>query len=294
MIRPLVLVLVSVFASVSPAPVAATPRQAAGSCTGTSGVTVVVDFQELGGGVNVVCASGPVSSGLDALTRAGISYRTAQRFPGFVCRIADKPATDPCVNASRASAYWTYWLAAPGGTWCYATLGAGSRQPPPGTFEGWSFSLDKVAAKIPPPRFTPPAATTSPAPTLNGSDCTSTPQPPVATTATTAPPTSAPPTTSPPTTAPPTTRPSTTAPTVAPTTSLATTVTTTALTSTTTLASTTTATSPTTAPPTTAVDLGDDGGDGGSPAAFIASAAVVVGLGAAGLVIVRRRARARP
>jgi hypothetical protein len=40
--------------------------------------------------------------------------------------------------------------------------------------------------------------------------------------------------------------------------------------------------------------LRDDGGDGGSPAAFIASAAVVVGLGAAGLVIVRRRARARP
>ncbi len=186
--------LVLVLALLSPASLAATPRQAAGPCTGTSGVTVVVDFQELGGGVNVVCASGPVSSGLDALTRAGISYRTAQRFPGFVCRIADKPASDPCVNPSPPSAYWAYWIAAPGGTWCYATLGAGSRQPPPGTFEGWSFSLDKVAAKIPPPRFTPPAATTSPAPTLDRSDCTSTPQPPIATTATTAAPT-APPTT---------------------------------------------------------------------------------------------------
>ena len=57
MIKPLFLVLVSLLAFVSAAPVAATPRQAAGVCTGTSGVTVVVDFQELGGGVNVVCAS---------------------------------------------------------------------------------------------------------------------------------------------------------------------------------------------------------------------------------------------
>ena len=292
MTKPLVLVLVAVFALVfaaESAVPAATPRQAAG----TSGVTVVVDFQELGGGVNVVCASGPVSSGLDALTRAGISYRTAQRFPGFVCRIADRPATDPCVNASPASAYWTYWIAAPGGTWCYATLGAGNRQPPPGTFEGWSFSLDKVAAKIPPPRFSPPAATTSPAPTLNRSDCTSEPQPSIATTATTAPPTTAPPTTAPPTTAAASTNAATTsaATTVA---SSTTELSTTAIATTTTGVTTTTApttTAPTTTgPPTTAVDLGNDGGDGG-PVPFVASVAVIAVLGAAALVISRLRAR---
>ena len=80
--------------------------------------------------MNVVCAPGTPSSGLDALAKAGVSYQTTQRFPGFVCRIAGKPSNDPCVNTSPASAYWAYWLAAPGGSWCYSTLGAGSRKPP--------------------------------------------------------------------------------------------------------------------------------------------------------------------
>ena len=154
------------------------PRQA-GVCPNATGVTVVVDFQELGGGVNVVCAPGPVASGLEAMRVAGIAYQTAQRFPGFVCRIAGQPASDPCVNTSPASAYWAYWIAAPGGSWCYSTFGAGSRRPPPGTFEGWSFALDRTAAELPPPRFDPPAVPAGAAPiTLNASDCASTPQPP--------------------------------------------------------------------------------------------------------------------
>ena len=48
---------------------AAAPRQAAGASAGKTGVTVVVDFQELGGGTNVVCAPGTPSSGLDTSRR---------------------------------------------------------------------------------------------------------------------------------------------------------------------------------------------------------------------------------
>ena len=244
MIEPLALVM----AALSLLPIAsATPRQQTGACAGDSGVTVVVDFQDLGGGIHVVCAEGQVSSGLDALTRAGIGYQTAQRFPGFVCRIANQPANDPCVNTSPASGYWGYWLAAPGGAWCYSTLGAGSRVPPPGTFEGWSFSLDKVASEIPAPRFAPPASATSPPATLNRSDCASTPAVVTTTTATSAPITGA----------------------------------------------TTTAATTTAATTTIAVDLGEDGDDGGSPLGFVISAAVVVGIGTAGVMIVRRRRRAR-
>jgi hypothetical protein len=255
-------------------PVAAHPRQTAGACAGDSGVTVVIDFQELGGGVNVVCAHGPVSSGLEALERAGVSYQTAQRSPGFVCRIADKPADDRCVNASPASAYWGYWIAAPGGAWCYSTIGAGSRKPPPGTFEGWSFSLDKVAAAIPPPRFAPPAATSNPPPTLNTSDCTSTPQtlPPPSTAATTTAASTPAATT--------TLRATTTGATAAPVTTAE---------STTAAPTSTTLSSTDPAPPTTAVDLGEDGGDGGSPIGFVVSAAVVIGVGAGSVMVVRRR-----
>jgi len=268
-------------AAVSLMPIAsATPRQQTGACVGDSGVTVVVDFQDLGGGIHVMCAEGPVSSGLDALSRAGISYETAQRFPGFVCRIANQPANAPCVNASPASAYWGYWLAAPGGPWCYSTIGAGSRVPPRGTFEGWSFSLDKVAAAIPPPRFSPPASATSPPATLNRSDCVSAPAVVTTTAATSAPTTAATTTAAPTTTATPTTA----------TTALATTgLATTAATLTT---GTTTTTVPSSSTTTVAVDLGEDGGDGGSPLGFVISAAVVIGLATAGVVIVRRR-RAR-
>src|SRR6185436_9848779 len=40
-------------------------------CLDNVGITIVVDFHELGGGVNIRCAPGPVTSGLDALDKAG-------------------------------------------------------------------------------------------------------------------------------------------------------------------------------------------------------------------------------
>ena len=284
MIAPLALGLLAVLS-----PLVTAPHQAsAGPCTGTEGVTVVVDFQELGGGVNVVCARGQVASGLEALERAGVSYHTAQRFPGFVCRIAGQPANDPCVNTSPASAYWGYWLAAPGGAWCYSTIGAGTRRPPPGTFEGWSFSLDKAAAAIPPPRFAPPAATSAPPATLNRSDCVSVPAPPVATTATV-------PSTTAATTAATTTAATSTAPTPATTVvpTDATTATTATLTSAAAATPPTTGTAPTSTTPTTSADLGEDGSDGGSAIGFVVAATAIVAAGTAAVVMARRR-RVRP
>ena len=111
------------------------------ACPAGDGVTVVVDFGALGGGVQVRCVMEPVSSGFDALWKAGFTYTGAQRFPGLICRIDGKPADDPCVNAPASDRYWAYWAASrPGGTWSYNELGAGNRTPPPGSVEGWAFS----------------------------------------------------------------------------------------------------------------------------------------------------------
>ncbi len=143
-----------------------------GVCPDPSGVTVVIDFQELGGGVHVRCAPQPVTSGFSALQQAGIDYTTTARFPGFVCRIGGRPETDPCQTASPATAYWSYWLAARGGQWCYSNWGAGNRTPPPGSVEGWSFSLQRSASTAPPPRLGVPAALPGTAPgALAGNDC---------------------------------------------------------------------------------------------------------------------------
>jgi hypothetical protein len=183
------LALVAIGASV---PVAAARAQSAspydGPCLDNVGITVVIDFRELGGGVNVRCTGGAASSGLDALDLAGVAWEPVLRFPGFVCRIAGKPGPDAeaCINTPPASAYWTYWLAPRGGQWCYSTVGPGTRTPPPGTVEGWSFALDKVGAEVPAPGYAPPPPIDGQQPNpLNRSDCgtplSTTPPPPATT-----------------------------------------------------------------------------------------------------------------
>lgn len=132
-----------------------------GACGDSTGVTVVVDFQaHLGPGIRVGCAEQPVTSGLDALAKAGFVVTQSQRSPGFVCRIDDQPATDPCIADSPITAYWSYWYGPPAGSWTYSSLGAGNRTPPPGSVEGWSFAYSPTGAAAPRPGIPPPAPAT--------------------------------------------------------------------------------------------------------------------------------------
>jgi hypothetical protein len=117
----------------------AAPAAHASSC---SGVTVVVDYASLGGGVTTACDPTDPATGLAALQAAGFTVTGTQRWGlAFVCRINGKPtaAQDPCVNTPPATAYWSYWHGTPGGTWTYSSLGASSYNPAPGTVEGWAF-----------------------------------------------------------------------------------------------------------------------------------------------------------
>ena len=67
------------------------PAQAA-ACPSGDGVTVVVDYHELGGGVAQVCDSGGAGKTAAAqLTAAGFALTRVQRQPGFVCRVEGKP-----------------------------------------------------------------------------------------------------------------------------------------------------------------------------------------------------------
>jgi hypothetical protein len=308
-------------------PVAAAPAQAAGwydgPCTDNVDITVVIDFRELGGGVNVRCASGPVSTGLDALDKAGVSWESARRFPGLVCRIAGKPGpeAEACGNAPPLSAYWSYWAAPRGGQWCYSTVGAGNRTPPPGTIEGWSFALNRTSVDTPPPGYDPPPPIDGQPPNqLRGSDCgtpsnapapatTTAPVAPAAPTTVSAPPV---PTTPPPATDAVGEVPIATAATIAPTAGTAgSSSTTSAVSSTSTSvgrSSTTSSTDRVSGSVVSAeaagtssqgssestalgtVDLGDDGRDeGGLGAATVIGAVLAVGLIGAGTWAARRR-----
>jgi hypothetical protein len=186
------------------APVGQATREAAGTpdyCPRATGVTVVVDFQELGGGIVVRCAQGPVVpgyTGLDALQDAGFHPEGVRRYGfAFICRIAGKPAPDQtlpiqgdpnykeaCINTPPPSAFWGYWYAPNRGTWTYSQVGALSRDAIPGGFEGWSFSLNHTQDSAPAPGIAPERPPRTPPTT----------PPPTSPSSTSPPPTSPPPT----------------------------------------------------------------------------------------------------
>jgi len=151
------------FAPVPPAGAVVAAGSAGGPCTGSDSVTVVVDASRLGGGVRTGCAAGSPRNGLEALRAAGFTVRGTARFPGFVCRIDDAPASDPCLDSAPADAYWAYWHGPPGGGWTYSDTGAADRRPPVGSVEGWVFS-DETGA---PPSVAPPARVAAVPPPVN-------------------------------------------------------------------------------------------------------------------------------
>lgn len=165
-IRRALVVVLAATAGLWAAGAGAVPADAqGGACADPDGVTVVVDFQSLGAGTIVACAPGPVSSGFDALGQAGIGYQTVTAFPGFICRIQGLPGDTDCADTPPANAYWSYWTAERGGSWTYSQVGAGSRTPPAGSVEGWSFSTDATSSDSTPPRTAPPAPAPEAAPT---------------------------------------------------------------------------------------------------------------------------------
>ncbi len=125
------------------------PAQAA-ACAGATGVTVIVDFKQLVGGVSQGCAStGGGKTASTNFSAAGFPLTFVQRLPGFVCRVSGKPASDPCVNTPPVTAYWSLWWSdGKSGTWNYSTVGAGSLKVPTGGYLG--FSWQGQAAKAAP------------------------------------------------------------------------------------------------------------------------------------------------
>ena len=136
-----------------------------GACPSTSsGVTVVVDFGAFGAGTVVRCAPGDPTTGFAALAGAGFSLEQVSNVPGFLCRIDGRPGAgqESCVNTPPASAYWVYWHAPRGGGWTYSSSGAATRNPAPGTVEGWTFA---GPSGVKPPSVPPPPAPGAPKPT---------------------------------------------------------------------------------------------------------------------------------
>lgn len=154
--------------------VAAAAPASAAACSGTSGVTVVVDT---GGSISTRCASGDPSTAWKALTAAGFGTTPVQTFPGALCQINGYPDTS-CVRMPPASAYWAFFHARAGGSWTYSSSGVASYNPSPGTVVGFKFGSGGQPGIAPPsaPATSKPAPTTAkPKPTTAAPKATSKP-----------------------------------------------------------------------------------------------------------------------
>jgi len=130
----------------------------AAACSSADGVTVVVDYNELGGGVKQVCDSGGGGkSATQLFSGNGFALDYVQRQPGFVCRVNGKPsqAQDPCVNTPPTDAYWgLWWSDGESGDWVYSSESASGLNVPDGGYVAfsWNGSADR----------SPPGASPSP------------------------------------------------------------------------------------------------------------------------------------
>lgn len=115
------------------------PAQAA-ACSGTQGVTVIVDFGDLGGGVQAGCDPSVDGRAAASFADAGFNLAYATADPGFVCRVNGRPADAACVEASAANAYWSLWWSdGQGGPWVYSTLGVPTLRPPEGGYVAFAW-----------------------------------------------------------------------------------------------------------------------------------------------------------
>ncbi|MBA3781945.1 MAG: hypothetical protein H0X12_08855 [Nocardioides sp.] len=145
------------------------PPAGAATCATSSGVSVVVDFGTLGGGVQTSCDAGGASKNAAAmLGAAGYSLTYVQRFPGFVCRINGAPADDPCVNTPPGDAYWgLFWSDGKNGQWVYSSIAAGGLRVPSGGYVGlaWQSSADRRVPGVPASVRPTPKPSPKPSPT---------------------------------------------------------------------------------------------------------------------------------
>lgn len=108
------------------------------------GVTVVVDFTDLGGAVETGCAEGDPASGREALELAGFTPADGAT-PGLICTIDAQP--DPCPTEFEGS-YWAYWQVVDG-EWASSLVGLDEADPTPGGIEGWRYNDGSAPPPLP-------------------------------------------------------------------------------------------------------------------------------------------------
>lgn len=115
----------------------------AAACQDRGGVTVVVDFHQLGGrGLHQVCdADGGGKTAATLFAENDFPLTSVQRFPGAVCRVSGLPADEPCDDMPPPNRYWAlFWADGSSSGWTYSSLGATALKVPAGGSVAFSWS----------------------------------------------------------------------------------------------------------------------------------------------------------
>jgi pyruvate/2-oxoglutarate dehydrogenase complex dihydrolipoamide acyltransferase (E2) component len=152
--------------AVVPVTTAAPAAAAGGYCPKGSGVTVVVDTGNLGGGTSIGCdGQGANTAGSTVVPRAGFPLTYVQKQPGFVCRVNAAPASASCGNTPPPDAYWgLFWSDGKSSGWTYSSVGIGSLKVPAGGFIGWRWQNSNARANPGTAPVSPVAASPRPTP----------------------------------------------------------------------------------------------------------------------------------
>lgn len=125
-------------------------------CSSTTGVSVVVDYRELGGGAQAVCdGAGGGRYAWTIFEESGFDLREVARQPGFVCQVNGLPADQECRDTPPQNAYWgLFWSDGTDGSWTYSSMGARSLRIPAGGSVAFAWQGQRSG----PPDTAPPVS----------------------------------------------------------------------------------------------------------------------------------------
>ncbi|MDQ6522270.1 hypothetical protein RB608_01595 [Nocardioides sp. LHD-245] len=137
----------------------------AAACGGATGITVVVDSNQLGAGISAGCDAdgGGTAAGNFADAGYTIEYSQAAGMNGFVCKVNGSPSDGDC---TETDAYWSLWWSdGRSGTWTYAARGVGGLRVPDGGYLAFAWHQGGGRATPPDVAPTPRIAEPKPSPT---------------------------------------------------------------------------------------------------------------------------------
>lgn len=131
----------------------------AAACSGTTGVTVVIDY---GSSSTTLCSPGdPSSAGAALRAVAAVAY-VPMYGEGVVCKINSVPSNQTCQRMPPSSAYWAFFHATRGGSWTYSSTGVADYNPAAGSVIGFAFGSGGAPSSAPPGATAPPTPKPSP------------------------------------------------------------------------------------------------------------------------------------